>query len=56
MAFECTDKTNETEAVAFLQSLGAQDVKVDFKETHWWLGRYDKEVKIFENKNKEATE
>ena len=55
MAFECTDKTNETEAIAFLQSLGAKDVKVDHKETHWWLGRYDKEIKIFEKKNEEVT-
>ncbi len=28
MAIECTDKTNEAEAVSFLQSLGAKDVKV----------------------------
>lgn len=55
MAFECTDKTNESEAVTFLQNLGAKDVKVDYKETEWWIGRYDKEVKIFEKKNEEAT-
>lgn len=41
MALECTDKTNETEAVSFLNSLGAQDVKVQYKETGWWLGTYD---------------
>jgi hypothetical protein len=55
LAFDCTEKTNETEAVAFLQSLGAKDVKVDYKETEWWLGRYDKEIKIFEKKNDKAT-
>jgi hypothetical protein len=53
MAFECTDKTNEAEATAFLQSLGAKDVKVDYRETQWWLGRYDKDKKYFE-KEKEA--
>ena len=42
MAIECTDKTNEAEAMAFLQSAGAQDVKVEMKETGWWFGRYDK--------------
>lgn len=42
MAVECTDKTNEAEAVAFLQATGAKDVKVEYKETGWWIGRYDK--------------
>jgi hypothetical protein len=50
MALECTDKTNETEAIAFLQSLGAFDVNVQFKETRWWLGRYDKDTKPFQTK------
>ena len=50
MALECTGKTNENDAVAFLQSLGAMDVKVERKETEWWLGRYDRETKIFEAK------
>ena len=53
MALECTDKTNEAEAVAFLQSLGAKDVKVDHrKETGWWLGRYDKEQNSWKRKQK----
>ena len=50
MALESTDRTNENEAISFLQSLGANDVKVDYKEERWWLGRYDKEAKIFEKK------
>src|SRR6185503_17688982 len=50
MALECTSKTNETEAVNFLQSLGAMDVKVERKETRWWLGRYDRDTKIFDVK------
>src|ERR1043165_1610979 len=50
MALECTDKTNETEALAFLGSLGAKDVKIDHREDRWWLGRYDKESKVFETK------
>ncbi len=48
MALECTDKTNEAEAIAFLQSVGAADVQVQYKETGWWLGRYDKETVRFE--------
>ena len=54
MALECTDKTNDAEAVSFLQSLGAKDVKVDHKEERWWLGRYDKESKVFEKKTAEV--
>ena len=54
MVLECTDKTNETEAVNFLQSIGAKDATVRFKETGWWLGRYDKDRKRFEKK-KEVT-
>ncbi|HYM93659.1 MAG TPA: DUF3341 domain-containing protein [Chitinophagaceae bacterium] len=50
MALECTSKTNEEETITFLQGLGAKDVKVQFKETGWWLGRYDKEKKMFEHK------
>ncbi|NJO24988.1 MAG: DUF3341 domain-containing protein [Bacteroidia bacterium] len=48
MALECTDKTNDAEAIVFLQNAGAKDVKVDYKETRWWLGRYDKDKKPFE--------
>jgi hypothetical protein len=54
MVLECTDKTNESEAVSFLESLGAKDVKVDMKETRWWIGRYDKETKMFGRKEAEA--
>ena len=50
MALECTDKSNDREMVSFLQSLGAKDVKVDYKETGWWLGTYDKDTKVFERK------
>lgn len=48
MALECTDKTNEDEAMKFLQDLGAADVKVEYRETGWWIGRYDREGKRFE--------
>ena len=54
MALECTEKTNEAEAIAFLQSLGAVDVKVDYKETGWWLGRYDQDKPRFEHTDEPA--
>jgi len=50
LALECNDKTNEQEAIAFLNSLGAKEVNVQYKETGWWLGRYDKDTKRFERK------
>lgn len=47
MAIECTEKTNEAEVTDFLKNLGAVEVTTEYKETGWWLGRYDKETKIF---------
>lgn len=41
MAIECTDKTSEAEAQAFLQSVGATEVEVQHREADWWIGRYD---------------
>jgi hypothetical protein len=51
MVIECTDKTNETEVQSFLASAGAIEINTQFAETGWWLGRYDKEKKPFEQKN-----
>jgi Protein of unknown function (DUF3341) len=54
MALECTDKTNEGDTISFLESIGAKDVQVLYKETGWWLGRYDKDTKRFERKTEES--
>jgi hypothetical protein len=48
MAIECTDKTNDGEVSQFLQGLGAVEVTVQYKETGWWLGRYDKDEMPFQ--------
>lgn len=50
MAIECTDKTNEEEAIAFLQTTGAQGVEVQYREADWWIGRYDMETVRFGKK------
>ncbi|MBZ4189061.1 DUF3341 domain-containing protein [Niabella beijingensis] len=50
MAIECTDKTNEEEAIAFLKNAGAQDVQVQSRETGWWFGRYDRDTVRFGKK------
>ncbi|HYK57154.1 MAG TPA: DUF3341 domain-containing protein [Flavisolibacter sp.] len=47
MAIECTEKTNETEVTQFLQNIGAVEVNTQFKETGWWIGRYDQEEKLY---------
>ena len=50
MAIECTDKTDEAEAIAFLNSVGAQDVEVQNREADWWIGIYSKETVRFGKK------
>lgn len=54
MVLECTSKTNEEEAKAFLASTGAKEINVQVAEDGWWLGRYDKEQKLFENKTESS--
>lgn len=51
MALECTDKTNEAEVLSFLETVGAKEVKVEYRETEWWIGRYDKDKKLFHKEN-----
>ncbi|MES2882152.1 MAG: DUF3341 domain-containing protein [Bacteroidota bacterium] len=48
MAIECTEKTNEEEVKLFLQNIGAIEVNTQMKETGWWLGRYDKQEKLYQ--------
>ena len=47
MVIECTEKTNESEVQSFLQSVGAKDINIQVAESGWWLGRYDKEQKLY---------
>lgn len=48
MAIECNDKTSEAEVNQFLQSVGALEVSTQYRETGWWLGRYDQETVMFD--------
>jgi len=50
MVIECTDKTNVADLTAFLTANGAIETDVQVAEDGWWLGRYDKEEKLFENR------
>ncbi|MBD0278132.1 MAG: DUF3341 domain-containing protein [Bacteroidota bacterium] len=47
MAIECSDKTNEQDVMDFLQNAGAQEVSVQYRETRWWIGTYDRETVVF---------
>jgi hypothetical protein len=49
MVIECTEKTNESEVFAFLQSVGAQGINTQVAEANWWLGRYDKDKTPFQH-------
>src|SRR6476620_948481 len=42
MAIECTEKTNDSEVSDFLRNIGAIEVETQYRETGWWIGRYDK--------------
>jgi len=50
MVIECTEKTDENEVVSFFNNLGAIEVNVQRAVTGWWLGRYDKEQQLFDQK------
>jgi hypothetical protein len=51
MVVECTEKTNETEVTAFLQSIGATGINTQTAETGWWFGTYDKDKTPFQQKD-----
>lgn len=48
MAIECNDKTSEGDVTSFLQSVGAQEVSTQYRETGWWFGRYDQDTVTFD--------
>lgn len=47
MVIEVTPKNDAAEISGFLNSLGATEVNTQIAETGWWLGRYDKEQKLY---------
>ncbi|GEP94912.1 DUF3341 domain-containing protein [Chitinophaga cymbidii] len=47
MAIELTEKTRAEEVKAFLDSVGAKEINEQTAETGWWLGRWDREDKLF---------
>jgi Protein of unknown function (DUF3341). len=47
MVIEVTPKNSESDITAFLNNIGAKEINTQNAETGWWLGRYDKEQKLF---------
>lgn len=47
MVIECTSKTNVNDLIGFMQSAGAVEVEEQIAEDGWWIGRYDKEQKLY---------
>jgi hypothetical protein len=47
LVIEANDRTNENEVIDFLNGLGGADVEVQYRETGWWIGGYDKEQKLY---------
>jgi hypothetical protein len=54
MVIETTHKSNDGDITGFLTGAGAQDVHVQNAETGWWLGRYDKERKLYKDETVSA--
>lgn len=47
MVIEVTEKTRPEEVKAFLDSVGAKEINEQTAEAGWWLGRFDREDKLF---------
>ncbi|WP_343304584.1 DUF3341 domain-containing protein [Chitinophaga niabensis] len=47
MVIELTEKTRAEEVKAYLDSVGAKEINEQEVEAGWWLGRFDKEDKLF---------
>ncbi|MGN6421152.1 MAG: DUF3341 domain-containing protein [Pseudobacter sp.] len=54
MVIEVTPKSDETEISGFMNSLGATEINTQIAETGWWLGRYDKEQKLYQDETVSA--
>ncbi len=47
MVIECTAKTNEAEVKDFLSKAGAMEINTQIADDGWWIGRYDKDQKLY---------
>lgn len=47
MVLECGEKTDEEKVKALLTEVQAKEVHTQVAEDGWWIGRYDKEQKLY---------
>lgn len=47
MVIETTSKTNDADLSNFLGNAGAREINVQEAETGWWLGRYDRDRRLY---------
>ena len=47
MVIECTEKTREEDVKQLLGNSGAVELTTQVAEDGWWIGRYDKEQKLY---------
>lgn len=47
MVIECGEKTDEEKVKALLTEVNASEVNTQMAEDGWWIGRYDKEQKLY---------
>lgn len=47
MVIECTGKTREEDVKQMLGNSGAVEINTQVAEDGWWIGRYDKEQKLY---------
>ncbi|MBO9153126.1 DUF3341 domain-containing protein [Chitinophaga sp. GCM10012297] len=47
MVIELTEKTPAADVKAFLDSVGAKEINEQTVEAGWWIGRFDREDKLF---------
>ena len=49
MVIETTSKSNDNDITNFLGNAGATEINVQHAETGWWLGRYDRDRKLYKD-------
>jgi hypothetical protein len=49
MVIETTPKSNDNDISSFLRNAGATEVNIQNAETGWWLGRYDREKRLYKD-------
>jgi hypothetical protein len=47
LVLECTEKTREDEVKQFLGNSGAVEINTQVAEEGWWIGRYDRDQKLY---------